>query len=86
MNILSKLREGDLQECVEIDLNQPVAGRFCVWGTWHKVEYEGLHIICGACGCYGHVTRNCTQKPLEKATQDDGGPTVVQMVAAGAVN
>lgn len=46
--------------CVEIDLNQPVVGKICVKGTWYKVEYEGLHVLCGKCGCYGHVTRNCS--------------------------
>ncbi|KAL6527507.1 hypothetical protein OROGR_016597 [Orobanche gracilis] len=46
--------------CVEINLDQPVIGKVCVQGHWHKVEYEGLHVICSNCGCYGHVTRNCT--------------------------
>lgn len=45
--------------CVEIDLNQPVVGKVCLNGYWQKVSYEGLHIICVTCGCYGHLTRNC---------------------------
>jgi hypothetical protein len=28
----------------------------------HNMEYEGFHIICSACGCYGHVARNCSSK------------------------
>ncbi|KAF1879450.1 hypothetical protein Lal_00005916 [Lupinus albus] len=40
-------------------------GPVCVQGNWHKVEYEGLHIICTFCGCYGHVSRNCA---LHQAT------------------
>ncbi|KAF1869450.1 hypothetical protein Lal_00022895, partial [Lupinus albus] len=51
--------------CVEIDLSHPVVGKVCVQGNWHKVEYEGLHIICTFCGCYGHVSRNCA---LHQAT------------------
>lgn len=33
---------------VEIDLTKPVAGKVWVNGHWYKVQYEGLHIICGA--------------------------------------
>lgn len=47
--------------CVEIDLTQPVIGKVWVNGHWYKVQYEGLHIICSSCGCYGHYTRNCVQ-------------------------
>jgi hypothetical protein len=47
--------------CVEIDLTKPVVGKVWINGHWYKVQYEGLHIICAACGCYGHVTRNCTK-------------------------
>lgn len=47
--------------CMEIDLNEPVVGKIFVKGRWYNIEYEGLHVICGKCGCYGHVTRNCTQ-------------------------
>src|ERR1044072_3180215 len=46
--------------CVEIDLTKPVLGMIGLRGTWYNVEYEGLHLLCANCGCYGHVTRNCT--------------------------
>lgn len=59
--------------CVEIDLNKLVVGKLCVMGTWHKVEYERLHVICSCCGCYGHVTQNCTMKPPTVVVQSDGG-------------
>ncbi|XP_057451867.1 uncharacterized protein LOC130743650 [Lotus japonicus] len=56
--------------CVEIDLNQPVVGRIRLRKTWYNVEYEGLHLLCSTCGCYGHMTRNCTQPvPQSKATE-----------------
>ncbi|KAJ1428166.1 hypothetical protein SESBI_09172 [Sesbania bispinosa] len=29
---------------------------------WYHVEYESLHLICGKCGVYGHVTRFCDKK------------------------
>jgi hypothetical protein len=46
--------------CVEIDLTVPVVGKIWVNGHWYKVQYEGLHLICTNCGCYGHLGRNCT--------------------------
>lgn len=49
--------------CVEIDLNQPVVGKVWLNGYWYKVAYEGLHIICSNCGCYGHLGRNCKTPP-----------------------
>lgn len=49
--------------CVEIDLNQPVVGKVWLNGYWYKVSYEGLHIICSNCGCYGHLGRNCKEPP-----------------------
>lgn len=78
MSIRSKLRGEDLQGSVEIDLNQPVVGKICVKGTWYKVEYEGLHILCGKCGCYGHVTRNCSLKPPPEE-QESGVTTTTHM-------
>ncbi|XP_019459940.1 PREDICTED: uncharacterized protein LOC109359700 [Lupinus angustifolius] len=49
--------------CVEIDLTKPMVGRYNLGGHFYKVMYEGLHVICKTCGCYGHVTRNCSSKP-----------------------
>lgn len=46
--------------CVEIDLTKPMIGRICVEGKWYRIEYEGLHIICSHCGCYGHHSCDCS--------------------------
>jgi hypothetical protein len=46
--------------CVEIDLTKPVVGRVGINGEWYNVQYEGLHIICTQCGCYGHILKDCT--------------------------
>ena len=48
--------------CVEIDLYKPVVGMVFVEDAQYKVEYEGLHIICSNCGCYGHYSRDCHSK------------------------
>jgi hypothetical protein len=65
--------------CVEIDLTKPVVGKVWINGHWYKVQYEGLHIICAACGCYGHVTRNCTKIPVttEAKEKTPTSPTAI---------
>jgi hypothetical protein len=68
--------------CVEIDLTLPVVGKVNVNGHWYKVQYEGLHIICGNCGCYGHHTRDCSknsvqQTPTDPTTKEHGDRTEV---------
>jgi hypothetical protein len=63
--------------CVEIDLTLPVVGKIWVNGHWYKIQYEGLHLICTNCGCYGHLGRNCTTPPRtappEKPQQQTAG-------------
>lgn len=46
--------------CVEINLSKPVVGKIWMRDHWYRVEYEGLHLICAKCGCYGHMTRDCS--------------------------
>jgi len=46
--------------CVEIDLTKPVVGKVGINGEWYNVQYEGLHLICTQCGCYGHTLKDCT--------------------------
>ncbi|KAK7243144.1 hypothetical protein RIF29_37931 [Crotalaria pallida] len=64
--------------CVEIDLTMPVVGKVWFRDHWYKVEYEGLHLICATCGCYGHLSRNCTKAPpkppvVEVPVHGEGG-------------
>jgi len=65
--------------CVEVDLTMSVVGKIWVNGHWYKVQYEGLHLICTNCGCYGHLGRNCnvtaaenTHTAVENQQQDVG--------------
>lgn len=55
--------------CVEIDLTLPVVGKIWVNGHWYKIQYEGLHLICTNCSCYGHLGRNCS-KPATTAPSE----------------
>nr|KYP54968.1 hypothetical protein KK1_001169 [Cajanus cajan] len=45
--------------CIEISLDEPVAGRLWFRNVWFKIEYEGLHLLCSECGRYGHLARDC---------------------------
>ncbi|XP_057442695.1 uncharacterized protein LOC130734343 [Lotus japonicus] len=69
MNTTDMQRGKYARICVEIDLNKPVLGVIGLEGTWYNVEYEGLHLLCHKCGCYGHLARNCTAPPLPKQPQ-----------------
>ncbi|CAJ2677327.1 unnamed protein product [Trifolium pratense] len=62
-NTLNVERGRFARVCVEVDLTLPVVGKIWLNGHWYKVQYEGLHIICTSCGCYGHLSRNCKKKP-----------------------
>jgi hypothetical protein len=58
INTLKVERGRFARVCVEVDLTVSVVGKIWVNGHWYKVQYEGLHIICTNCGCYGHLGRN----------------------------
>ncbi|PNX72551.1 hypothetical protein L195_g028444, partial [Trifolium pratense] len=65
--------------CIEVDLTKPVVGRVGINGDWYRVQYEGLHIICTQCGCYGHLLKDCgmkkkniTVESKEKSGEADG--------------
>jgi hypothetical protein len=62
MNTVNVTRGKFARICIEVDLDKPVVGKVWIHNHWHNMEYEGLHIICSACGCYGHVARNCSSK------------------------
>jgi hypothetical protein len=63
LNTLTLARGRFARICVEIDLTQPVVGKVGVNGEWYHVQYEGLHVICTQCGCYGHVLKDCSISP-----------------------
>ncbi|XP_045810073.1 uncharacterized protein LOC123904449 [Trifolium pratense] len=59
INTLNVERGKFARVCVEVDLTVLVVGKIWVNGHWYKVQYEGLHLICTNCGCYGHLGRKC---------------------------
>lgn len=54
--------------CVEVDLDKPLLPMFEIKNHIYKVEYEGLHLLCLACGKYGHYREHCNAK--DKGEQD----------------
>lgn len=63
--------------CVEIDLSKKLVPSIMVRGVVLKLEYEGLHIVCFACGKYGHKQDNCPEIQIqvveEKKLTEAGG-------------
>jgi hypothetical protein len=65
--------------CVEVDLSKPLLAMFELKGRHYKVEYEGLHLLCLACGRFDHYSGECANKP--KPASNGGG--VVPSVEGG---
>ncbi|CAN1181082.1 hypothetical protein LINPERHAP2_LOCUS35156 [Linum perenne] len=60
--------------CVEIDLDKPLLSKYRLRRRVRRVEYEGLHLICFHCGCYGHGKEVCPvlhHKSGEAVVADD---------------
>ncbi|XP_020208554.1 uncharacterized protein LOC109793499 [Cajanus cajan] len=83
LNTLSMTRGRFARVCVEIKLNEPVVGRFFLNGVWYNVEYEGLHLLCSSCGCYGHVLRNCPHATRPELTTQGVGEQEVTKQQSG---
>ncbi|CAN1286306.1 hypothetical protein LINPERPRIM_LOCUS19256 [Linum perenne] len=54
--------------CVEVDLAKPLVSKYRLRRRVRRVEYEGLHVICFSCGCYGHQQENC---PSTKGQEEE---------------
>nr|KYP44877.1 hypothetical protein KK1_033618 [Cajanus cajan] len=66
-NTLTMPRGRFARVCIQIDLNVPVVGKFCLNNIWYNVEYEGLRMLYTKCGCYRHVSRECKATTFEKS-------------------
>lgn len=45
--------------CVEIDLIKQLCTSFIVLGERLGIQYEGIHLVCFHCGCFGHKQEDC---------------------------
>ncbi|GLT67728.1 hypothetical protein SLA2020_400140 [Shorea laevis] len=62
--------------CVELDLTKPLLPMVCIEGREHKVEYDGLDVVCFSCFRYGHRRENCPEKQATTSQQ-----TIMELVA-----
>ncbi|XP_061354867.1 uncharacterized protein LOC133299428, partial [Gastrolobium bilobum] len=67
--------EGDITErakfariCVEVDLRKGFLSKFRIADRIFHVGYEGLHLVCFACGKYGHRRDQCSHSNLQQDT------------------
>lgn len=47
---------------VTINLVKPLLSMFDINESSYKIEYEGFHLLCLACGRYGHYKEGCMHK------------------------
>ncbi|CAN1163139.1 hypothetical protein LINPERHAP2_LOCUS24873 [Linum perenne] len=68
--------------CVEVNLQEPLLSKYRLHRRVRRIEYEGLHVICYHCGCYGHEKGSCSL--LHKQHQEAEGDK--QSVEGGDFN
>ncbi|KAM2560599.1 hypothetical protein TB1_011767 [Malus domestica] len=64
----SQVRGKYARVCVELDLTKPLIANVKVENCWYAVEYEGLHLVCFNCGCYGHRREQCPSLIRKQST------------------
>jgi len=63
-----------------------VVGRIWIKDHWYNVEYEGLHIICGKYGCYGHYDRDYKLvRGIGPTTVESNATAQVEVVHGGGI-
>lgn len=55
---------------VEIDLTKPLLAKFWLKGRIWRIQYEGLHMICFKCGCWGHNSSDCPTNVMVAAAME----------------
>ncbi|CAL9017993.1 unnamed protein product [Prunus brigantina] len=75
-NTVAQVRGKYARVCVEIDLTQPLKAFVQVEDNWFGLEYEGIHLVCFACGCYGHNKNVCPS--VIKAPHTDNVDNIIQ--------
>ncbi|CAN1181162.1 hypothetical protein LINPERHAP2_LOCUS35206, partial [Linum perenne] len=56
--------------CVKVDLSKPLLSKYRLRRRVRRIEYEGLHIICYTCGCYGHNQESCVTDQIPEKKMD----------------
>lgn len=71
--------------CVELDLRRELVPSFTVLGAEFKLEYEGLHMICFGCGCYGHKQDLCPSQIRSESPPEASSDKETTTMAADTV-
>jgi hypothetical protein len=69
-NTLFQERGKCARVCVEVELNKPLLAMFELKDRVYKIEYEGLHMLCRACGKFGHYMEGCTEKNVNPTSNN----------------
>ncbi|KAH1205063.1 hypothetical protein GmHk_16G045863 [Glycine max] len=69
--------------CIKVDLIKLVVCHVWFSGHLYRVKYKGLPRVCGTCECYGHLTRECKQFPMQIA-KDGVGDSPSQPIMASS--
>lgn len=59
--------------CVVVNLSKPLLEMFKIGGSYYKIEYEGLHLLCLVCGRYDHYKEKCPLKITWKEKEVERG-------------
>ncbi|KAH9782115.1 DUF4283 domain-containing protein [Citrus sinensis] len=73
-NIASSARGRFTRLAVSVSLDKPLVSQFELDGRIQKVEYEGLPVICFACGRYSHNSSNCKISAAERNSDNVAQP------------
>ncbi|XP_052287236.1 uncharacterized protein LOC127898791 [Citrus sinensis] len=73
-NIASSTRGRFARLAVSVSLDKPLVSQFELDGRIQKVEYEGLPVICFACGRYGRNSINCKISAAERNSDNIAQP------------
>ncbi|KAL4389891.1 hypothetical protein AHAS_Ahas03G0090400 [Arachis hypogaea] len=79
-------REKFARICVEVDLEKPLTTNYMINGVKYAVEYEGVHLVCFACGRVGHDKGVCPESKTKKdGTENGGGPAGAEEEGEGTL-
>ncbi|KAB2629216.1 hypothetical protein D8674_034011 [Pyrus ussuriensis x Pyrus communis] len=81
----SQVRGKYARVCVELDLTKSLIANVKVENCWYVVEYEGLHLVCFNCGCYGHRREQCPSLIRKQSTIPVPDAETIQPMDEGSV-
>ncbi|KAH1072668.1 hypothetical protein J1N35_024996 [Gossypium stocksii] len=85
-NTDSKDRGRYARMVVFVDLGRPLISKILINDNPQRIEYENLLVVCFKCGCYGHISENCSVATISEETKEKGeliDKTTTSSVVAG---